>query len=206
MSNAPPESTNTSTGALPPCVAAKASSVLTALPARSQSVGVLNSAAIIITAGSRGGGLLTNHPRQIHQLVTVVEIRRRSGNGHRHHNTVNRHHTLELHRGNGGPVSLIRQRTPGQLIPGSGNGREVPHPPIDRQRATEQTQRYRQHRQPTPPPACTAPTNAHDPQSPAAQPNPDPHPSRRRTSGYPRRLHIPARADRQHHPDDQRHR
>src|ERR1700722_19222993 len=61
MLNAPPESTNTSTGALPSCSAANASAVLTTLPARSQSVGVLNSAPIIITTGSRGGGLLANH-------------------------------------------------------------------------------------------------------------------------------------------------
>src|SRR3984957_13033906 len=120
MLNAPPESTNTSTGALPSCVAAKASAVLTTLPARSQSVGVLNSAPIIITTGRRGGGLLANHTvgwfrssaagrrvagephrRQIHQLVAVVEIRRCSGNGHRHRNTLNRHHTLDLHRGHG---------------------------------------------------------------------------------------------------------
>ena len=58
--NAPPESTNTSTGALPPWAAAKSSIVLTALPARSQSAGVLNSPPIIITVGSLGGGLVAN--------------------------------------------------------------------------------------------------------------------------------------------------
>ncbi|COX96291.1 Uncharacterised protein [Mycobacterium tuberculosis] len=40
--NAPPESTNTTTGALPLWAAAKSSSVFTALPARAQSAGVLN--------------------------------------------------------------------------------------------------------------------------------------------------------------------
>ncbi|CPR07756.1 hypothetical protein BN971_01093 [Mycobacterium bohemicum DSM 44277] len=55
--NAPPESTNTSTGALPACAAAKSSIVLTALPARVQSAGVLNCPPIIITVGSFGGGL-----------------------------------------------------------------------------------------------------------------------------------------------------
>src|SRR6201996_8873243 len=54
--NAPPESTNTNTGALPPCAAAKSSIVFAALPARSQSAGVLNSPPIIITVGSGGGG------------------------------------------------------------------------------------------------------------------------------------------------------
>jgi hypothetical protein len=54
--NAPPESTKTNTGALPPCAAAKSSMVFTALPPRIQSAGVLNSPPIIITVGSRGGG------------------------------------------------------------------------------------------------------------------------------------------------------
>ena len=58
--NAPPESTKTNTGALPPCRAAKSSIVFAALPARSQSAGVLNSPPIIITVGSGGGGLLEN--------------------------------------------------------------------------------------------------------------------------------------------------
>jgi hypothetical protein len=39
---APPESTNTNTGAWPWWAAAKSSMVLTALPARVQSAGVLN--------------------------------------------------------------------------------------------------------------------------------------------------------------------
>src|ERR1700761_7826830 len=59
--NAPPESTNTRTGALPPCAAAKLSIVPIALPARVQSAGVLNCPPIIITVGSCGGGLLANH-------------------------------------------------------------------------------------------------------------------------------------------------
>src|SRR5579875_2117822 len=59
--NEPPESANTNTGALPPCAAANSSIVATALPARSQSAGVLNSPPIIITVGSRGGGVLANH-------------------------------------------------------------------------------------------------------------------------------------------------
>src|SRR6201999_2308656 len=58
--NAPPESTKTNTGALPPCLAASSSIVLAALPARSQSPGVLNSPPIIITVGSGGGGLVEN--------------------------------------------------------------------------------------------------------------------------------------------------
>src|ERR1700687_1615301 len=72
--NAPAESTNISTGALPPCADAKSSAVPTALPARSQSAGVLNAAPIIITTGNRGAGLLANHaggresssPRVVH--------------------------------------------------------------------------------------------------------------------------------------------
>lgn len=59
--NAPPESTNTSTGALPSWAAAKSSMVLMASPARVQSAGVLNCPPIIITVGSGGGGLLANH-------------------------------------------------------------------------------------------------------------------------------------------------
>src|ERR1700737_249272 len=59
--NAPPESTKTNTGALPSCAAASSSIVFTALPARAQSAGVLNSPPIIITVGSCGGGVLTNH-------------------------------------------------------------------------------------------------------------------------------------------------
>src|ERR1700733_2264971 len=59
--NAPPESTKTNTGALPPCLAASSSIIFTALPARAQSAGVLNSPPIIITVGSGGGGLLENH-------------------------------------------------------------------------------------------------------------------------------------------------
>ena len=59
--NAPPESTNTNTGAFPWCVAAYLSMVVMALPARSQSAGVLNSPPIIITVGSFGGGLEANH-------------------------------------------------------------------------------------------------------------------------------------------------
>src|ERR1700761_5100701 len=59
--NAPPESTNTNTGALPPYVAASSSSFFTALPVRNQSAGVLNSPPIIITVGSRSGGLAANH-------------------------------------------------------------------------------------------------------------------------------------------------
>jgi hypothetical protein len=58
---APPASANTMTGALPWCAAAKASAVATALPARIQSAGVLNSPPIIITTGSRGGGLVAYH-------------------------------------------------------------------------------------------------------------------------------------------------
>jgi hypothetical protein len=58
--NEPPESTNTSTGALPPCARAKSSIVFAALPVRNQSAGVLNSPAIIITVGNFGGGLLAN--------------------------------------------------------------------------------------------------------------------------------------------------
>src|SRR6516162_1648031 len=57
---APPASTNTNTGALPSCVAAKSSIVFTALPARVQSAGVLNCPPIIITVGSAGGGVLAN--------------------------------------------------------------------------------------------------------------------------------------------------
>src|SRR6476469_10937753 len=59
--NAPPESTKTNTGALPPCAAAKSSIVLTALPARIQSAGVLNSPPTIITVGSGGGGSVAYH-------------------------------------------------------------------------------------------------------------------------------------------------
>src|SRR5277367_2173741 len=59
--NAPAESTNTNTGALPWCVAANPSMVRTALPARVQSAGVLNCPPIIMMVGSRGGGLLANH-------------------------------------------------------------------------------------------------------------------------------------------------
>src|ERR1700758_459476 len=59
--NEPPESTNTNSGALPPCALWKSSIVLAALPVRSQSAGVLNSPAIIITTGNFGGGLLLNH-------------------------------------------------------------------------------------------------------------------------------------------------
>ena len=59
--NDPPTSTNTNTGALPPCAAANLSMVAIAFPVRGQSDGVLNSPAIIITTGSFGGGLLANH-------------------------------------------------------------------------------------------------------------------------------------------------
>src|SRR5882672_10495430 len=52
--NEPPTSTNTNTGALPPCAAAKLSMVDMAFPVRGQSDGVLNSPAIIITTGSLG--------------------------------------------------------------------------------------------------------------------------------------------------------
>src|SRR5690349_23057372 len=52
--NDPPTSTNTNTGALPPCSAAKRSIGAIALPVRGQSDGVLNSPAIIITTGSLG--------------------------------------------------------------------------------------------------------------------------------------------------------
>jgi hypothetical protein len=58
--NDPPESTNTSTGALPPCAWAKESAMAAALPVRSQSAGVLNSPPIIITTGSLGAGLAAN--------------------------------------------------------------------------------------------------------------------------------------------------
>ena len=53
-------STNTKTGAFPPCAAAKSSIVFTTLPVRSQSAGVLNSPPIIITVGSLGGGWEAN--------------------------------------------------------------------------------------------------------------------------------------------------
>jgi len=59
--NAPPESTNTNTGARPSWIVANSSIVLIALPARVQSAGVLNCPPIIITVGSGGGGLLANH-------------------------------------------------------------------------------------------------------------------------------------------------
>src|ERR1700738_159012 len=66
----PPTSTNTNTGALPLCAAAKLSMVPIALPVRGQSDGVLNSPAIIITTGSLGafgtnhaGGRYTNSVR-----------------------------------------------------------------------------------------------------------------------------------------------
>ena len=52
--NDPPTSTNTNTGALPPCSDAKRSMGGIALPVRGQSDGVLNSPAIIITTGSVG--------------------------------------------------------------------------------------------------------------------------------------------------------
>src|ERR1700739_2302659 len=58
--NEPPESTNTNSGALPPCAFWKSSMVFAALPVRSQSAGVLNSPAIIITTGNFGGGSLLN--------------------------------------------------------------------------------------------------------------------------------------------------
>ncbi len=58
---APPESMNTNIGALPSCAAAKSSIVLTALPARVQSAGVLNCPPIIITVGNGGGGVVANH-------------------------------------------------------------------------------------------------------------------------------------------------
>ena len=61
LSNEPPVSTKTNTGALPPCVAAKRSIVLTASPCRIQSAGVLNWPPIIITVGSVGGGLVEYH-------------------------------------------------------------------------------------------------------------------------------------------------
>ena len=54
--NAPPASTKTSTGALPPCVAANWSAMVIALPVRNQSAGVLNSPPIIMTVGNGGGG------------------------------------------------------------------------------------------------------------------------------------------------------
>src|SRR6476469_5209223 len=54
--NAPPASTKTSTGALPPWAAANPSATLTALPVRTQSAGVLNSPPIIMIVGRGGGG------------------------------------------------------------------------------------------------------------------------------------------------------
>src|ERR1700712_4109990 len=59
--NDPPESTKTSTGALPSCDRAKESTIAAALPVRSQSAGVLNSPPIIITTGSLAAGLEANH-------------------------------------------------------------------------------------------------------------------------------------------------
>src|SRR6478752_2716498 len=56
----PLESTNTSTGALPSCALAYSSTTPIALPVRIQLVGLLNSPAIIITAGSRGGASPVN--------------------------------------------------------------------------------------------------------------------------------------------------
>ncbi len=56
LSNAPPGSANTSTGELPLWAAANASTVSTALPARTQSAGVLTMPPIISTVGSCGGG------------------------------------------------------------------------------------------------------------------------------------------------------
>src|SRR3954469_8644445 len=58
--NAPPVSTNTSTGALPPLAAAKSSTDLIALPARNQSPGGLNSPPIIINVGRWGAGFVAN--------------------------------------------------------------------------------------------------------------------------------------------------
>src|SRR5262245_52670416 len=58
--NDPPTSTNTNTGVLPPCAAAKLSMVLIAFPVRGQSDGVLNSPAIIMTTGSLGA-FAANH-------------------------------------------------------------------------------------------------------------------------------------------------
>src|SRR5262249_27410959 len=58
--NAPLWSTQTTTGALPTCLWAKSSSIFCA-PALGQSAGWPNSAPIIITTGSAGGGLVAYH-------------------------------------------------------------------------------------------------------------------------------------------------
>ncbi|SHW46695.1 Uncharacterised protein [Mycobacteroides abscessus subsp. abscessus] len=50
--NEPPASTNTMTGAFPPCWLAKASATSTAFPLRIQSLGVLNSPPIIMMVGN----------------------------------------------------------------------------------------------------------------------------------------------------------
>ncbi|SKV11485.1 Uncharacterised protein [Mycobacteroides abscessus subsp. abscessus] len=59
--NAPVASANTSTGAYPPCPAAKSSAACVAWPAHIQSAGVFSADPIINTAGSRGAGLRPNH-------------------------------------------------------------------------------------------------------------------------------------------------
>src|SRR4051812_32670013 len=58
--NDPPTSTNTKTGALPLCPAAKLSMAAIAFPVRGQSDAVLNSPAIIMTTGSVGA-FAANH-------------------------------------------------------------------------------------------------------------------------------------------------
>ncbi len=142
--NAPPGSTNTSTGALPPCAAAKSSAVLIALPIRAQSAGVLNSPPIIITAGRGGGGLVAYQAGgRYTSSLAVPETRRGLADMHRNDRALRRDLVVALQCRDGHLIRLIGQRSGGQLIPGALHGGAVPGPQVHRQRSRQQTQRHR---------------------------------------------------------------
>ena len=159
-----------------------------ALPARSQSAGVLNSPPIIITVGSCGGGT-GGEPRrrQVDEFAAVLEMRRRRRNRHRHDAALGRQDVLGLGLAaiavTRGRVGLVGQRAGGQLVPRGLHGREIADPEVERQRRAEQTQRHRQHRHAAPPPACAAPAQHQHTGGQAGQRDPPPQLVRCRVIG-----------------------
>ena len=165
--------------------------VVTALPARSQSAGVLNSPPIIITVGSRGGGSLANHaggrytssPRCLKfdaaspvSTCTTVPLAGIL--------------LLLLHRGDGAPDrsdrAAVRRSAGSMRSEPSGSSRPTGSAPA---RRTADTAAPPRTDTPAPPPAGPAPARRQHRRGHPGQCDPDPQRMRRRVvcQSLPRR-------------------
>jgi len=144
--------------------------------------------------------------RQIHELTAVPKLRSLRANGDRNHDTLGRHLTPAPHRGQGGAVGLIGQRTRGQLAPRGVHRRDVSDPRVEDQSAAEQAQQCGQYRRSSPPTSYAAPADHNNAAGQPRQCDPPPQCSRRRFAGQARCSDVPMQPHRQPHTQSRRER